>query len=492
MTARRVYDLLTGVPALIAGFSFVRLIAAVVVPLLPEEAYHWTFAKHPALSYLDHPPMMAYLMAASTAILGDTKLGVRLPFVVLGTGTMVFAYLTARLLFGPRAGVIAVLLLGLMPVTLIMPAGAFPDGPLLFFCSSFLYFAYRALLEDRVRKEYAAGAAAGLAMLSKYTAALMLGGFFVFLLSGPHRRRLRSPHFWAAVAVALALFMPVLVWNAHHDWASFRFQFVRRAQQAESFTVFNLVRFCGQQLAIVSPLLVVPLAVGVWRLTRSRSELGRSLLLCGAAVIVPFALVSARASSHVLWTAHGYYPLILAAAGGLAQGDFGRGRTFRALLVFEGVLLLVSGLYVMLAPPVSFAHRKLFVWQEAARQTREVLQAMSPDSFVIGYGREFTVESELAFHLGQETFAKDVVGDDGMQYAFWTDYASLKGRDALLVADSRKYLIRALGRLALCFDRFEVVNPPEAETPREPHELRFYFVRCYGYRGRPVVADPSR
>ncbi len=46
--------------ALIGGFPLLRLLLAVTTPLLPQEAYYWSWSLHPALSYFDHPPLVSW------------------------------------------------------------------------------------------------------------------------------------------------------------------------------------------------------------------------------------------------------------------------------------------------------------------------------------------------------------------------------------------------------------------------------------------------
>ncbi|WP_163364408.1 glycosyltransferase family 39 protein, partial [Escherichia coli] len=47
-----------------------------------DEAYYWTWSKENVLSFLDHPPMVAWFIRFGTAVLGDTNLGVRLGGIV--------------------------------------------------------------------------------------------------------------------------------------------------------------------------------------------------------------------------------------------------------------------------------------------------------------------------------------------------------------------------------------------------------------------------
>ena len=55
-----------------------RILAAFLIDLAPQETYYWNYAEHPALSYFDHPPMIAWIIGAGQFFLGKNALGVRL------------------------------------------------------------------------------------------------------------------------------------------------------------------------------------------------------------------------------------------------------------------------------------------------------------------------------------------------------------------------------------------------------------------------------
>ena len=59
-----------------------RLVYAHALDLRTDEAYYWTWSKENVLSFLDHPPMVAWFIRFGTAVLGDTNLGVRLGGIV--------------------------------------------------------------------------------------------------------------------------------------------------------------------------------------------------------------------------------------------------------------------------------------------------------------------------------------------------------------------------------------------------------------------------
>jgi 4-amino-4-deoxy-L-arabinose transferase-like glycosyltransferase len=133
-----------------------------------------------------------------------------------------------------RAGFYAALLLNLSPVFGVT-AGTWvlPDGPLdcaLLAATLALIHALPATGRRAVLWWLASGLFAGLALVSKYSAILWLGGAFVYLLSSRvHRHWLAHPAPWLAVLLVALLFAPVALWNATHGWASFAFQGERAA-----------------------------------------------------------------------------------------------------------------------------------------------------------------------------------------------------------------------------------------------------------------------
>src|SRR5262249_45754761 len=113
-----------------------------------------------------------------------------------------------------------------------------PDGPLFMFLLAAAWCAARVVVPEPETVSpraawgwwLAAGLCFGLALLSKYHAVLLMAGLLVFLVPTPgRRRRLIHPAPWIGVVIAIAIFSPVLVWNAENQWVSFLFQGGRSA-----------------------------------------------------------------------------------------------------------------------------------------------------------------------------------------------------------------------------------------------------------------------
>ena len=237
------------------GLTAVRFLMAWIIPLSPEEAYHWNFARHLDWSYYDHPPMLGWAIALGRMIFGDTELGVRLVPLLFSTGMAALLARLAQRFYGEWAAAWTVFLLAVNPCVLVIGAWGFPDAPLLFFWSLTLGLVWRSLAREQGAWWLGAGAALGAAMLSKYTAAFLVPSIFGYLIfSRRHRRWLATPWPYLGGVIAIGVFMPVVYWNWTHDWASFRFQSTARFAAANDFKWRSGLVFLGEQWLAILPL----------------------------------------------------------------------------------------------------------------------------------------------------------------------------------------------------------------------------------------------
>ncbi len=281
---------LLAVAALIAALTAMRVVHASLVDLRTDEAYYWTWSKESVLSFLDHPPMIAWFIRFGTAIFGDTNFGVRFAGLVAMLVTqLLLADIVRRVTHDLRAVMIALLMMEAALYYGLLMAKVSPDIALIPFLTAMVWALVRLAESDDARWWLAAGVFAGLALLSKFTAALMLPAVAAFMLVPRWRARwLHSLYPWAAALIAFALFLPVVIWNLQHDWASFRFQFVRAAATHE-WSLRTLGEFIGLQFGLVGfillPVVLTGVALTAWRGYR---RLDAVAILLSTAVIVPF------------------------------------------------------------------------------------------------------------------------------------------------------------------------------------------------------------
>jgi 4-amino-4-deoxy-L-arabinose transferase-like glycosyltransferase len=243
----------------------VRLWAAAATPLAPDEAYYWVWSRALAGGYPDHPPMVALWIRAGVWLAGDTPLGVRLlaPFAGL-LGTLLLVQAGDDVLPGRRLGLAAGVL---MNATLLFGVGSVtmtPDTPLLLFWTASVWALGRVLATGRPVWWLAAGLAAGLALDSKYTAALLLPGVVVWLLAVPGLRPwLGRPWPWLAAVIAGLVFAPVVAWNAGHGWVSF----LKQGGRAGDWQPVRALQFLGEllggQIGLATPGIALLLGAGI-------------------------------------------------------------------------------------------------------------------------------------------------------------------------------------------------------------------------------------
>jgi dolichol-phosphate mannosyltransferase len=490
--------------ALAAVFTAQAAVAA-AVPLLPEEAYHWNYARHPDWSYFDHPPMIAWSIALGRVVLGDTRLGVRLVPLLFALGTMWLLARMARRWYGESAGQWAVLLYALIPAAFLVGVWGFPDSPMLFFWALTLTWVWRALETRRPGWWLAAGAALGAGMLSKYTAAFLVPSVLFYLLRAPRDRRwLATPWPYLAGVCSLLVFAPVVYWNWAHEWASFRFQSLDRFQAANGFSVRAGLLSAGEQWLLILPL-TLPLAIVTIRRGATSPRPAEQFLFCSfAATLALFIPLGCTPSFHLLWPLPAYLGLTVAMAGAVAGRVDRVARWYKdrnAWLVGSGACMAVlvgwHGAWVLPGiPPL----RESYGWDEVADRARAVRDTMPEDSFYLAAGgRPYASASQLAFHLKtpSQVYGQNLIGMEGLQYRYWANPAQLAGNDAVVVVAGEDQFKNVQTSLEQYFVWVEPVDhllvPVGRFSPWPRHPLQFKIYRAYGYHPAPTItSDRSR
>jgi len=300
--------------AALGAVAVVWLAAALAVPLFPDEYYYWTWSRHLAAGYFDHPPAIAWLIRAGSALFGATPLGVRAPSLVCGVLAIMAAGRLASYLAGPAAARRAMLLLAITPIITGAFVLATPDAPLLAATSWALYAVLRAI-EQGIPARRAlgwwalGGVLLGVAGLSKYTAVLVPAALAVtVLLHRPLRGVLRSPGPYLAALLALLVVSPVVAWNAAHDWVSFRYQLSHGLGAPRGGSLLDReATMAVQQLLAATPILFAMLVAAVWRALRRRVD-PRMVLLGGVVGFIAlfFAWSGRRRPVEANWLALAY------------------------------------------------------------------------------------------------------------------------------------------------------------------------------------------
>ena len=253
--------------ALALGGSLALLVLQVAaarrLELSFDEAYYALWARSLAYGYLDHPPMVAVLIRASTALFGGSALGVRaLSLLFVGSLPALVAFVAWRFFRSAETAALAALMWIAMPLVMAGAIFATPDAPLVVFWTLGLAALAELWRSGKARWLLAIGLALGLMLESKFTAAFFAAGVALAFLTTPSMRRwLVSPASAGALAIAAAIFAPFVVWNAEHGWATFVKQLGRASPRG--LEPFYLLEFAGAQIGLMNPLVFAPFVAAV-------------------------------------------------------------------------------------------------------------------------------------------------------------------------------------------------------------------------------------
>lgn len=230
-----------------------RLIVAARIPLTEDESYYWSWSRHLAFGYLDHPPMVAWLIAL-TSPLGRSPLLVRLPFILCEAVAALALGRTAAAISGnARAETATVVLFSFIAQPRFAIGEALPDGPYLAGWALSLFFMVRAANQPSFARMVPLGIALGATLLSRFFGWALVGGITMWALF-PVRTLLWRRGLWIALGIAVALVAPLFWWNATHAWMNVIFTF----QGRHDMRVFSIDRFTSASTirAVVFGLLV--------------------------------------------------------------------------------------------------------------------------------------------------------------------------------------------------------------------------------------------
>ena len=224
-------------PLIISTLIVIRLLAAYLLPMTQDEAYYVTWGQHLDLGYLDHPPLIAWLSS-----IGNIWQGILGPFahrlgglMLSGVSGFFFWRLCSFAGLSVHAQILATILLFGTAAVALTNILTTPDVAVFSLWIIALHEAAVAI-EKKPKRWVSAGALAGLAMLGKYTAVLIPIIFLVALLASK-KEQLTTKWPYLGFATCLIVLSPHLIWNAHHNWTTFRFILGRGIH--ESYEIYS-------------------------------------------------------------------------------------------------------------------------------------------------------------------------------------------------------------------------------------------------------------
>ena len=432
-----------------AAGVLLRLAWPLGLDLYGDEAYYFLWSRRLAFGYFDHPPLVAWLVAAG-ALLGHAEIWVRLPFALCGGAAVWFSAAAARELSEePSAPFLAAALGALAPLSVITSALALPDAPLTaaVACATWL------LLRSKERDLPWVGALLGLALLSKYSAATLAPGLLLIAARDPGMRAaLRRPPVWLGLLLALAIFAPCLWWNSQHAFVSLRFQLGHAS--GHGFSLAGAGAFAATELLGAGP---ATLVLALWWLWRTDSVPAKRLAALTFLPLIWFGYSALRGKFEANWPA--FLNPALCAAAGAALASL-RAPT-RAAIALPATALATAALLVTaieLRHPSVISPRNVNVarFHQGSALTAAVSAHLDGRPFLFPF--DYQDAGELAFYGGYTRLGPAF--ERPSQLDLWGDLPAPGEPFAFLGFDGTNPAIRARYR-----------DTPEGETQR--FELRF-------------------
>ncbi len=482
-----------------------RLAFMGVINLFPEEAYYWNYAQHLDIGYLDHPPMVAWLIWLGTHLLGNREIGVRFPALICWLMASFFMYRLGKNLFGKTAAFITLMFFAVLPIYFGIGFIMTPDAPLYAAWAGSLYFLERVLADKQAKAWFGVGICMGLGMLSKYTIALLLPATALYvLLDKESRSWFFRPELYLALGCAFLLFSPVLIWNARNDWVSFAFQGTRRWSGPFNFSLHHLLANVAVLLTPVGVIGLIGTLAPEWLKTcLSQKEIRphRQWLFSLLFAFIPFSVFlfySLQDKPKLNWTGPVWLAVlpilaysIFAGTGNQLTDRFARFSvklwrpTIVILLLFfgGGLYYLYTGLPGL--PPVENMSLPV-AWKEMGKEVQtlkqEVRTETGNDPVIVGLGAYF-ISSELSFYLPGGNIPGHVSGQHlfGMRsvmWKYWAPASAVTGRAIMLIGFQPDQLSNKILE-----ESFERLAPIDYRLIKKNARVvgKFYYRMGYGY-----------
>jgi len=454
--------------ALIGIVVLIRLVFLGLMDLLPEEAYYWNYAQHLDIGYLDHSPMVAWLIYVFQAVLGKSEFAVRLPAFLGWFAVAYFMYKLSVKLFDRAVAVRVVLLVATLPIYFSIGFIMTPDAPLYACWAGDLYYLELALVERRHRAWLGVAIFTGLGLLSKYTIGLVVLAAVVYMIYDTKARKwFYRPEPYLAAIIAGLIFLPVIIWNYQHDWVSFAFQGTRRWSGNINFSLHILL---GEVLILLTPAGIIGAVLAL--VGKNHRQENRSLpdtlnhrhysfvVIFTIVPLLVFIMQSLRSYTKLNWTGPVWLPIIPLIAAQMivpsksissATHRFLRKLwkpTFAVLIPFYFFGLL----YISLGMPGFVPSSGLpfpTAWSNFANEVKRIDKNIEKNKginpLIVGLDK-YWITSELSFYnynrnnFMQKYGGSGLFGGNSIMWNTWLPKAAVVGKDIMLIGFSENSL----------------------------------------------------
>ena len=385
-----------------------------------DELYYAACSEHLSAGYVDQPPLSIFILALSRLIVGDSLFAFRLLPAVAGAATVFITGLMARELGGGRfaqaiASIASIVSIIFLAYDTIYSMNAF----------DVLFWAWSAyvlilLLKTGDKKYWLhLGLLLGLGLLNKISVLWLGFGIFVGVMATPERRWLKTESPYIAGAIAFALFLPYIIWNATHGNA--HLEFIHNASTGKYSSLTPGIFFIGQILVqnpVTLPLWISGLLWFLFSKEEKRFRMLAYIYLASFLVLilnghskpeylspVYSVLFAGGAVAFERWTSHRLLRWARPAFAVVLVAGLGLAPVVLPILPVESYIRYAGVLGITPTTPEAKQLNKLpqfyadmFGWEGKAQAVAKVFHSLSPEEqlkcaiFGDNYGRCGTID----------------------------------------------------------------------------------------------------
>jgi len=476
-----------------------RIILAVFMQPGADEAYYFAYTLHPDLSYFDHPPMVALFAGLIPRIFNwISSFSLRLLPILMFSLAVYVSFLLAAGYFNREKAYMAAAVFTVVPMFFISGTLILPDAPLIFFWLLGLYMFKKTMDEPELKNWLLFGAVAGLGLLSKYTAGFLFVGMFSYLVINREKRKfLLSSGPYTAVLAGIIVFIPVIIWNIHHDFISFSFQSGRVGAAEIEFRYFYQSLF--GQMGYLLPFFFFPaLYFSVKSLfnLRKDAEFWGTVFSFGALPLFFFIFASLFKRVLPHWPVIAYITLVLPVASFYSELKKRRPLNFNFYAVSHIFLVTAAVIITVLqintgiimnreVPETGKAPKKdvrditvdIIGWNKLSSYLKE--NYSSNDYFVFTY--KWYLGGQLSYALkGKYDVLCLADIKDARGFSIWQNQARWLGKDGLYICTSKFYRDPA-EKYSEYFEK--IVLEKKLPVYRAGKRVKvIYIYRCTGFK----------
>jgi hypothetical protein len=433
----RLYDENREAIWIITAFTVLRMAVAPTFGLGTDEAHYVLYARFLDLSYFDHPPLVGWTHALFYYTLGTNEFLARLPAILLFIVTSFLCYRLVRSVSAKRPALLAIVALNSSFLLSGLGLMLLPESLLLPITFALIFTVLRLEYSPSIKNFIFLGLILGLAGLAKYTSILFVPAILIYGLIKKRYDILLNPRILISAIVALVIILPVIYWNVHTDFISFRYQ----SSHVVGGHMPNFAKFfqgLGAQFGAYSPPFFCLAFYGLYQAFKSRSDALLLAAVIGSTILLFFLYSSLFKFALPHWSAVFYALFIPLGVAFLDQSPI---RMKRGILVFSigfsiiVILLLQSELAVKAFrfPDYKSPFRDIYGIPDVVKRANEILAQDNAPRKALAV-TNWTYVSRMMYYNIPYKSGVFLLGNDDERFTTWYS-GSPFGADILFITN---------------------------------------------------------